>query len=121
MKRVSLDVDDEMESLGYDQVRSKIRIKLKDGKIIEGRADFARGHPQKPMSWAELSEKFRDCAALVLSRKSAEEVIPLVGRLPELRSLRPLLRALTGAKEKRAKKTRHRLSGSKQWSRTHTR
>jgi 2-methylcitrate dehydratase PrpD len=104
MKRVTLDVDDEMESLGYDQVRSKIRIKLKDGKIIEGRADFARGHPQKPMSWAELSEKFRDCAALVLSRKSAEEVIRLVGRLPELRSLRPLLRALTGAKKNARKK-----------------
>ena len=121
MKRVTLYVDDEMESLGYDQVRSKIRIKLKDGKVIEGRADVARGHPQKPMSWAELSEKFRDCAALVLPRKSAEEVIRLVGRLPELRSLAPLLRALTGGKEKRAAKTQRRKFGSKQWSRTRKR
>jgi 2-methylcitrate dehydratase PrpD len=121
MKRITLYVDDEMESLGYDQVRSKIRIKLKDGKVIEGRADVARGHPQKPMSWAELSEKFRDCAALVLPRKSAEEVIRLVGRLPELRSLAPLLRALAGGKEKRAAKSQRRKPGSKQWSRTRKR
>jgi 2-methylcitrate dehydratase PrpD len=120
MKRVALDVDDEMEALGYDQVRSKIRIKLKDGKVIEGRANVARGHPQRPMSWAELCEKFRDCAALVLPGKRADEVIRLVGRLPEVRSLGPLLRALTGGKEKRAKKTQ-RKSGSKQWSRTRKR
>ena len=122
MKRVTLYVDDEMESLGYDQVRSKIRIRLKDDKVIEGRVDVARGHPQKPLSWAELSEKFRDCAALVLPRKNAEEeVIQLVGRLPELRSLSPLLRALTGGKPQRAGKTQRRKAGSKRWSRTHRR
>ncbi|MGH7931102.1 MAG: MmgE/PrpD family protein, partial [Candidatus Binatia bacterium] len=86
MKRVTLYVDDEMEFLGYDQVRSKIRITLKNGKVIEGRADVARGHPQKPMSWAEMSEKFRDCAALVLPREKAEAVIQLVARLPDLQS-----------------------------------
>jgi 2-methylcitrate dehydratase PrpD len=118
MKRVTLYVDEEMENLGYDQVRSKIRIKLKSGKTIEGRADVARGHPQKPMSWAELSDKFRDCAALVLPRAKAEAVIQLVSRLPELRSLAPLLRALSASKEKRAEKTQRRKSGSQQWSRT---
>jgi 2-methylcitrate dehydratase PrpD len=113
MKRVTLYVDDEMESLGYEQVRSKIRVKLKNGKIIEGRADVARGHPQKPMSWAELSEKFRDCAALVLPRENAEAVIQLVGRLPELRSLAPLLRALTRKKESRTEKSQRSKSRSK--------
>jgi 2-methylcitrate dehydratase PrpD len=94
MKRVTLYVDDELESLGYDQVRSRIRIKLKNGKTIEGRCDVARGHPEKPMSWAELGEKFRDCASLVLPRGNAEETIQLVARLGELKSLHPLLRAL---------------------------
>src|SRR5206468_2287040 len=42
MKRVSLYVDGELESLGYDQVRSRIRIKLKNGNMIEGRYDVAR-------------------------------------------------------------------------------
>ena len=50
------------------------------------------------MSWAELGEKFRDCADLVLPRKDAEATIRLVRRLDELRSLSPLVRALSGGK-----------------------
>jgi 2-methylcitrate dehydratase PrpD len=117
MKRVRLYVDDELEALGYDQVRSRIRIKLKVGKVIEGRYDVARGHPEKPMNWAELGEKFRDCASLVLPRKNAEDAIQLVARLEQLRSLSPLLRALSydNSKGDKAKATKRR---SKRWSRT---
>jgi 2-methylcitrate dehydratase PrpD len=113
MKRVTLYVDDELEALGYDQVRSRIRIKLKNGKTIEGRYDVARGHPQKPMSWAELGEKFRDCADLVLPRKDAEAAIQLVSRLERLRSLSPLVRALSGGKNTFGRKVKSTKSGSK--------
>src|SRR5687768_11182393 len=99
MKRVSIYVDDELEALGYDQVRSRIRIRLKNDQMIEGRYDVARGHPEKPMSWSELCEKFRDCASLVLSDDAAEQIIELVGRLEQLNNLRPLMRALASAKK----------------------
>ncbi len=95
MKRVTLVVDDELEALGYDQVRSRIRIRLKDGRIIEGRYDVARGHPEKPMNWTELGEKFYDCASLVLPRKNAEDAMGFVARLEQEPSLAPLLRALS--------------------------
>ena len=97
MKRVTLYVDEELERLGYDQVRSRIRVKLKDGRVVEDRYDVARGHPTKPMSWAELTEKFRDCAGLVLSRKKVDETIRLLEQFQDLKSLRPLMRALTNA------------------------
>ena len=71
------------------------------------------------MSWAELGDKFRDCADLVLPRKSAEEVIQLVARMEQRRSLSPLLGALSGGKPKGEKKTAK--SGSKKWSRTRKR
>jgi 2-methylcitrate dehydratase PrpD len=110
MKRITLYVDDELEALGYDQVRSRISITLKSGKVIEGRADVARGHPEKSMSWAELGEKFRDCAGLVLPRAKAEKAIHVVGQLETHRSLTPLLRALSdgksGANQKRQTKAR---------------
>lgn len=98
MKRVTLYVDDEMEGLGYDQVRSRIRIKLKDGRTVEGRADVAKGHPLKPMSWQELGEKFRDCGRLVLPRRNVERAIDLVAGLERERNLLPLIRLLTGGK-----------------------
>ena len=98
MKRVTLYVDDEMEGLGYDQVRSRIRIKLKDGRTVEGRADVAKGHPLKPMSWEDLGEKFRDCGRLVLPRRNVDRAIDLVGHLEGERNLLPLIRLLAGGK-----------------------
>ena len=100
MKRVTLYVDEELERLGYDQVRSKVRIKLTDGRILEGRYDVARGHPSNPMTWAELTEKFRDCAGLVLSQKNIDKTIRLVEQFQDLKSLRPLMSTLTNGRGK---------------------
>jgi 2-methylcitrate dehydratase PrpD len=118
MKRVTLLVDDELEALGYDQVRSRIRIRLKDGKLIEGRYDVARGHPEKPMSWDELSEKFYDCASLALPRKRAEQAMGLVARIEKLPSLSPLLRVLSGRASASAVKTKPQQRGKSKWSLT---
>src|SRR4029453_10399305 len=113
MKRVTLYVDDELEGLGYDQVRRRVGTTLKTGRVIEGRYDVARGHPEKPMSWAELSDKFRECARLALPNNHAEKVIQLVAGIDQLESLSPLFRALTGARGKSVKKTKIRKHGSK--------
>jgi 2-methylcitrate dehydratase PrpD len=106
MRRVTLYVDDELERLGYDQVRSRIRINLRNRRVIEGRYDVARGHPEKPMSWDELSEKFRDCAGLVLAQRNAETAIQLVARVETLKSLSPLLRALASRTTKTRKSSK---------------
>jgi 2-methylcitrate dehydratase PrpD len=119
MKRVTLYVDDELEKLGYDQVRSRVRVMLKNGRSIEGRYDVARGHPEKPMSWSELGDKFRDCAELVLPKTHIDETIQLVERIDRLASLRPLLKALAAAREKRVKRSRGSKTGSRKWNRTH--
>ena len=119
MKRVTLYVDPELEALGYDQVRSRVRVKLKDGRTVEGRADVAKGHPLKPMNWAEIGEKFHDCARLVLSRKETEEAIELVATLDKMRSIMPLIRVLSGGRARPAKKNKKakgKRPGSKKWS-----
>jgi 2-methylcitrate dehydratase PrpD len=101
MKRVRLYVDDELEVLGFDQVRSRIRIGLYNGRSIEGRYDVARGHPEKPMSWSELAEKFKECASLAVSADNAGRVIDLVARLAELKTLNLLIRALASSKSRK--------------------
>ncbi|HEY2921505.1 MAG TPA: hypothetical protein VGK77_21165, partial [Candidatus Binatia bacterium] len=79
--------------------------------------DVARGHPEKPMSWAELGDKFRDCADLVMPRKNAEEAIQLIARIEQLKSLTPLIKVLAGDKRQGARKTKAIKSESKRWSR----
>ncbi len=95
MKRVTLYVDQELEQLGYDQVRSRVRVRLKNGRLVEGRYDVARGHPEKPMSWTDLAEKFCDCAGVVLPRKKIDAAIRLVAQIEALKTLKPLFGALS--------------------------
>jgi hypothetical protein len=60
------------------------------------------------MSWSELAEKFKECASLALPVDNAVHVIDLVARLSELKSLKPLIRALGNSKT--GKKISPRLS-----------
>ncbi|MFQ5684236.1 MAG: MmgE/PrpD family protein [Candidatus Binatia bacterium] len=113
MQRVTLYVDEELEALGYDQVRSRVRIKLKGGKTVEGRADVARGHPLKPMSWDELGEKFRDCARLVLPMEKIDRAIDLVAKLEDMGTLQTLVRAIAGGRAKRSNRVGKKVTHAK--------
>ena len=86
--------------------------------MIEGRYDVARGHPEKPLPWSELGDKFRDCASLVLPRENAEEIIRLAERIEQLKGLNALFAALAVGRGMSIKKTKKAKSGSKKWSRT---
>lgn len=75
MERVHVYVDPEIDALGYNEMRMKVAIYLRDGRVLAGRADMARGHPRKPMSRQEVSEKFLECAALVMPRHQAQRLL----------------------------------------------
>jgi len=55
-------VDPEAESAGFDKMTSIIKITLKSGKTISGRASFGKGSPADPMTFEETAAKFRGCA-----------------------------------------------------------
>src|SRR5712675_86674 len=60
--RVNFYVDPEAENAGFDKMTSLLRIHLRDGRVISGRADFGKGSPANPMSFDEAAKKFRGCA-----------------------------------------------------------
>jgi 2-methylcitrate dehydratase PrpD len=62
IKRVNFYIDSEAEQAGLDKMASILRIHLKGGKVISGRAEFAKGSPSNPMSYDEVADKFRGCA-----------------------------------------------------------
>src|SRR3989442_15945231 len=52
-----------------------VRVRLRDGRVVEERQDHPRGGPDSPMSRAEIEAKFRGNASLVMSADQASRVI----------------------------------------------
>ena len=95
MRRVRLEVDPEAEEAGYNNMTSIVRIHMRDGALYEGRAAFARGSPQNPMSESELREKFLDCIeAGSVDRAAGDHAADLILDLenqPDMRQIIELL------------------------------
>ena len=90
-------VDPEAESAGFDKMTSILRIYLKDGRVISGRAEFGKGSPADPMSYEETAVKFRGCAEYAeWPKEKTEKIIAFVKNLenaPDMKELVPLLSA----------------------------
>jgi 2-methylcitrate dehydratase PrpD len=96
LKRVNFFVDPEAEKAGLNKMTSIIRIHLKGGKIISGRADVAKGHPDNPMSYEDEAEKFRGCAEFAKwPSAKTESVIQMVKTLDTAPDVGKLSAALT--------------------------
>src|SRR6267142_1532851 len=95
--RINFYVDPEAESAGYDKMTSLLKIHLKDGRVITGRADFGKGSPANPMTFEEAAAKFRGCAEFAdWPGVKTEKIIAFVRALdtaPDVSALSSLLAA----------------------------
>jgi 2-methylcitrate dehydratase PrpD len=75
-RRISTELDPEIEKLGFDKMRSRISIRLKGGGKIEGSADERyRGGPENPLSDSDLEAKVRSCCEGVLDEKTQATLV----------------------------------------------
>ncbi len=75
-KLISTTLDPEIEKLGFDKMRSRIVIHLKNGKQVEGWANERyRGGPENPLSDSDLEAKVRSCCEGVLHESSQSRLI----------------------------------------------
>jgi 2-methylcitrate dehydratase PrpD len=89
--RVRFYVDPEAEKAGFDKMTTILKITLKDGRVITGRADFGKGSPTDPMSYDEVGEKFHGCAAFAeWPTAKAKQVVEMVRRLEDVADIRTL-------------------------------
>jgi 2-methylcitrate dehydratase PrpD len=96
IKRVNFYVDPEAEAAGFDRMTSILRIHLKNGKIIAGRATMAKGSPSNPMTYDEVADKFRGCAEFAKwPRQKTESIIAAVHSLEKAPDMNRLTAALT--------------------------
>ncbi|MBI2457286.1 MAG: MmgE/PrpD family protein [candidate division NC10 bacterium] len=96
IQKVDFGVHPDAEAAGYDKMTTIIEITLTGGRTISGRADFGKGSPANPMSYEEVADKFRGCAAF--SRwpsDKAERVVETVRQLEDLSNVRELTALLS--------------------------
>jgi 2-methylcitrate dehydratase PrpD len=93
--RVNFYVDPEAEKAGFDKMTSLIKIHMKGGQVITGRAEFAKGSPANPMSFDEVADKFRGCAEFSNwpseKTEAVIEAVKSLERLSDVSSLTPKL------------------------------
>lgn len=93
IERVNFHVHPDAEAAGYDKMTTILDIRLKDGRVISGRADFGKGSPANPMSYDEVADKFRGCAEFAKWDKAkTEAIVQTVRRLEQLGDIRELTR-----------------------------
>ena len=72
-----------------------LRVRLKDGRVLEEWQDHPRGGPDSPMGRDEIEAKFRGNASLVMSDERATRVIRSVRVLDVEPNLDTLMQSLT--------------------------
>lgn len=72
---------------------ARITIERQDDLVLECRIRCALGHPLRPMSDQQLSDKFRDLAAETLASDQAERLLALAWNVRALSDIGALIRA----------------------------
>jgi 2-methylcitrate dehydratase PrpD len=95
-RRISTELDAEIEKLGFDKMRSRIAIRLKDGRTIEGWADERyRGGPENPLSDQELEAKVCSCCAGILDGERQSALIDTAWSIAELSDAGKLMEVIS--------------------------
>jgi 2-methylcitrate dehydratase PrpD len=94
MSEVTMRVDPALDDTGPPLTQARVRIELRDGRVLERDARGARGYPTQPASAEELRAKFLDCARRILSAAAAERALASITELEQVADIRALTRAL---------------------------
>ena len=94
MQRVKPYLDPEIEAQGFERIRSRVEVVLKDGSTLKREASVSRGTPERPMTPDDLAEKFIDCATGVISPEAITKTIETVRNVDSLASVSELLDAM---------------------------
>jgi 2-methylcitrate dehydratase PrpD len=95
MRRVRTEFDPEIEAKGYDKIRSRVEVSLKDGrKLVRDSGEAYRGGPDNPLSDKELQDKFTDCSEKLLGTKARQEIVSAVAGLDGIGDMQDVISLL---------------------------
>jgi 2-methylcitrate dehydratase PrpD len=91
MDRVRMVVDPALPDGLEQHAWSRVKVRLRDGRVLDSPPRGASGHRDQPLSEAQLRDKFLACAGPVLGAAEADSVAAQVAHLEDI----PDVRALT--------------------------
>jgi len=63
---------------GQSEVAAKLVLDLSDGQQMEASVDIVLGHPDKPLSWAQIHDKFKGLVDPVLGAGNSDKLFDLI-------------------------------------------
>jgi 2-methylcitrate dehydratase PrpD len=97
--RVRMVVDPTLPDGLEQHAWSRVTVRLADGRTLAEPPRGASGHPDAPLSDAQLREKFLGCAAGVLGRGAAEAVADQIAHLDDVPDIRVLTARLVAERD----------------------
>jgi len=97
LERVMVEKDDALTALYPRAAANLITVRLRDGRTLEQRCDYAPGSAAEPLSDANLAAKFHRLADPCLGAERAKEVIRRVHEIDATGQVRELMQTLATA------------------------
>ncbi|TAK22725.1 MAG: MmgE/PrpD family protein [Chloroflexota bacterium] len=93
--RVRVVADDDLDRTFPERYATIVEVTTRDGRMLSERVDYARGCPENPVTYAEISAKFDTLARPALGAIRAthvKEMVDAVERVPDVGALADALR-----------------------------
>jgi 2-methylcitrate dehydratase PrpD len=84
---VTITVDEEMTPRRSDYPTSRLRLTLRDGRVLEGETGVVRGDADNPVPEAEVVAKFEALAVPVLGERRAGHVVAAVLAVEDVKNV----------------------------------
>lgn len=89
-QRVAVQTDPAMSPRRADYPTARVRIALRDGRVLHAETTVPRGDADNPVSGRDVEDKFQALAAPVLGDTRAREVVAAVREVEALKDVRAL-------------------------------
>ena len=94
MRKMRVEVDPEHDALYPEGIKNTIRVKFKDGRVIEKSSTYPPGHFKNPLDRRGVEDKFWKLVKGLVDEERAKEALRLLWDLEKRESLDPILAGL---------------------------
>jgi 2-methylcitrate dehydratase PrpD len=93
-RRITVTADPEMTPRRSDYPTSRLRLRLRDGRLLEGEAGVVRGDAENPVPEVDVIAKFESLASPVVGERRAGQVVAAVLAVEDVKNVAHLGRLL---------------------------